>query len=379
MDFQHSEEQEELRQIARNFLADHSNPEQVRDAMQTPLGYDPLIWRKISRELGWPSVHIPEAYGGLGLGHVDLAVLLETTGESPLCSPFFSTVVLGANAILQVATDGQKAELLPGLAEGVQTATLAISEASGRWDAASIEATATPIEDGFRLDGKKCWVVDGHSADRILVAARAPGSKGEEGISLFILPGDTPGLDRRACATMDQTRKLAEIEMADVRVGRDSLLGECENAWPGLQRTLDLAAIGLAAEQVGGAQRCLDLAVAYAKEREQFGRPIGSFQAIKHKCADMLVSVETARSALYYAACIADDGSDDVSTNASLAKSWCSEAYFQCASESVQIHGGVGFTWEYDPHLHFKRARASESWLGAPDVHRERIAKAIGL
>jgi alkylation response protein AidB-like acyl-CoA dehydrogenase len=178
---------------------------------------------------------------------------------------------------------------------------------------------------------------------------------------------------------MDQTRRLAEIELSRVRVGPEALLGEFGQAWSGLRRTLDLAVIALAAEQVGGAQRCLDLSVAYAKEREQFNRPIGSFQAIKHKCADMFIAVETARSALYYAACIADDGSDDLTTNASLAKAWCSEAYFRCAAESIQIHGGVGFTWEYDPHLHFKRARASESWLGDPDYHRERVAEAIGL
>ncbi len=379
MDFEYSEEQKDLRESARSFLAEHSGPEQIRAAMQTPLGYDPSTWREISTVLGWPSVHIPEAYGGLGLAQVDLAILLEAMGETLLCAPFFSTVVLAVNAILQVATDAQKAERLPPLAAGTQTATLALSEASGRWDARAIEMTATPDGEGFRLEGKKCWVVDGHSADHLLVAARAQGSIGEEGVSLFMLPGDTAGIDRRALPTMDQTRKLSEIQFSRVQVGRDALLGEVGTAWPGLRRTLDLAAIGLAAEQVGGAQRCLDLAVSYAKEREQFGRPIGSFQAIKHKCADMLVAVETARSALYYAACIADDGSDDLSTNASLVKAWCSEAYFQCAAESIQIHGGVGFTWEYDPHLHFKRARASESWLGDPAYHRERVAQAIGL
>jgi len=379
MDFRFSEEQKELRQIARSFLAERSGPDQVRSAMQSPLGYDTETWRQIAVELGWPSVHIPEAYGGLDLGQVDLAVLLEATGEALLCAPFFSTVVLAVNAILQIGTEPQKAESLPPLAEGTQTATLAFSEASGRWDALGIEMTATPNKDGFLLEGKKCWVIDGHSADRLLVATRAPDSSGAVGISVFMVSGDTPGVHRTAMPTMDQTRRLSTIEFSRVQISRDALLGEVGMAWPGLRRSLDLAAIGLAAEQVGGAQRCLDLAVSYAKEREQFGRPIGSFQAIKHKCADMLVAIETARSALYYAACIADDGSDDLSTNASLAKAWCSEAYFKCASESIQIHGGVGFTWEYDPHLHFKRARASESWLGDPNYHRERVAKAIGL
>jgi len=379
MDFRFSEEQEELRQIARSFLAERSGPEQVRANMESTLGFDPETWRQISTELGWPSIHIPEAHGGLGLGHVDLAVLLEATGEALLCAPFFSTVALAVNTILQIGTDSQKTKLLPGLAEGAHTATLAFAEASGRWDANGIEMLASPDHGGFVLEGRKRWVVDGHSTDQLFVAARSPGTLGEDGISVFLVPGDAPGVVRKALPTMDQTRRLAEIEFSNVRVGPDARLGESNRVWPDLRRTLDLAAIALAAEQVGGAQRCLDMSVAYARERKQFGRSIGSFQAIKHKCADMFIAVETARSALYYAACIADDGSDDLTTNASLAKAWCSEAYFRCAAESIQIHGGVGFTWEYDPHLHLKRARASESWLGDPNYHRERIAESIGL
>ena len=222
-------------------------------------------------------------------------------------------------------------------------------------------------------------MVDGHSADLVLVVARAPGTTGEDGLSVFAVDGDADGVSRKMLTTMDQTRRIAEIELSAVRVSAEACLGEPGAAWPGLRRTLDLAAIALAAEQVGGAQKCLDLSVAYAKEREQFGRPIGSFQAIKHKCADMMIAVESARSAVYYAACIADDRSDDLSSNASLAKAWCSEAYFKCAADSIQIHGGVGFTWEYEPHLHFKRARASENWLGNPSFHRERIAQHLEL
>ena len=379
MDFQFSEEQEELRTIARSFLEQASGPEQIRAAMESPLGYDEATWKQIATELAWPCIHIPEAYGGLGLGQVDLAVLLEACGEALLCAPFYSTVALGANAILELGSEAQKSDLLPQIAEGNLTATLAFSESSGRWDADAIEATATPDGSGFVLSGRKHWVVDGHSAQWLLVAARTPGSRGEDGLSVFRVAGDAPGLSRKGLVTMDQTRRLAEIELAGVRVDAEACLGAPGAAWPGLRRTLDLAAIALAAEQVGGAQRCLDMAVAYAKERVQFGRPIGSFQSIKHKCADMMLAVETARSALYYAACIATDGSDDVSVNASLAKAWCSEAYFQCAAENIQIHGGVGFTWEYDPHLHFKRARASESWLGDPAYHRERVAQLIGL
>jgi alkylation response protein AidB-like acyl-CoA dehydrogenase len=379
MDFRFSEEQQELSNIARGFLEEHSGPEQIRAAMETELGYDPQTWKLIATELGWPCVHIPEAYGGLGLSHVDLMVLLEASGEALLCAPFFSTVALGANALLELGSEAQKQEQLPAIAEGATTATLAFAEKSGRWDAEGIQTIATPKGDGFVLDGEKAWVVDGHSADRIVVVARAPGSVGETDLSAFLVPGDAAGLERKALPTMDQTRRMAELRLDGVAVDSSACLGAPGEAWPGLRRTLDLAAIALAAEQVGGAQRCLDMAVAYAKEREQFGRPIGSFQAIKHRCADMMVAVETARSAVYYASCIAADGGDDLSTNASLAKAWCSEAYFQVAAENIQIHGGVGFTWEYDPHLHFKRARASESWLGDPATHRERVARALGL
>lgn len=379
MDFRFSDEQEELGSIARNFLEEASGPEQIRAAMETELGFDPAVWEQIGTELGWACVHIPEEYGGLGLSYVDLVVLLEASGEHILCSPFFATVALAANTILCVGTAEQKAARLPAIAEGTQTATLAFAEADGQWDADGIATTATPDGDGWVLEGKKAWVIDGHSADMLLVVARQPGTSGEEGLCVFAVDGNTDGVSREALTTMDQTRRLAEIKFSGVRVGPDSCIGECGKAWPGLRRTLDLAAIALAAEQVGGAQKCLDMSVAYAKEREQFGRVIGSFQSIKHKAADMMIAVESARSALYYAACIVDDASDDLSSNASLAKAWCSEAYFKCAGDAIQIHGGVGFTWEYDQHLHFKRARASEAWLGTPSYHRERIALHLGL
>ncbi|HKK52097.1 MAG TPA: acyl-CoA dehydrogenase family protein, partial [Myxococcota bacterium] len=333
MDFRFSEEQEELRSIARSFLEEHSGPEAIRTAMATELGYLPETWKLVAKDLGWPCVHIPEAYGGLGLTHVDLMVLLEASGEALLCAPFFSTVALGVNALLELGTESQKEARLPALADGSATATLAFAERSGRWDARGIETTATREGDDFLLNGEKSWVVDGHSADLLIVVARTPGTTGEEGLSAFLVSSDVAGLERKALPTMDQTRRLAEVRLDGVRVPASDCLGEPEAAWPGLRRTLDLAAISLAAEQVGGAQRCLDMAVAYAKEREQFGRPIGSFQAIKHKCADVMVAVESARSAVTYATCIAVDGSDDLSVNASLAKAWCSEAYFQAAAE----------------------------------------------
>ncbi|MEM7412755.1 MAG: acyl-CoA dehydrogenase family protein [Myxococcota bacterium] len=378
MRFAFTEEQEELRASARAFLADHSGSEQIRAAMESDLGYDADVWKRIGTELGWPAVIVPEEAGGIGLGAVELVALLEAMGETLLCSPYFATVGLAAQAVIAAGTAEQQARYLGPLAEGEVRATLATTEAGQAFDEVTLVARADG--DDFVLDGTKRYVVDGHHADWIVVSGRSPGSAGDDGIGLFVVPGDAGGLTRTPLATMDMTRRQAELRFDGVRVAGDARLGGAAPGAPALRRALDRAAIALAAEQVGGAQRCLDLSVAYAKEREQFGRPIGSFQSIKHKCADMMVLVETARSAVYYAGCVIDDGDDaTVARAASLAKAYCSEAYYRCAAESIQIHGGVGFTWEYDPHLYFKRARASEAMLGTPDWHRERVAGFLGL
>jgi alkylation response protein AidB-like acyl-CoA dehydrogenase len=379
MDFAFTEEQEELRATARDFLAAHSSSEQVRTAMQSELGYDPQVWKQIGTELGWPSVIIPEEFGGLGLGYVELIALLELMGSALLCAPFFSSVCLGANVLLVAGSEEQKKEYLPGIAEGQTRATLAFTEANGRWDASGIEASARREGRDYVLSGKKSFVLDGHCADLLVVAARREGTAGEAGISLFALPAAVRGVERRALPTMDQTRRLAEIVLRDVRVPGSALMGQEGEGWGALRKTLALAAIALSAEQVGGAQRCLDMSVEYAKQRVQFGRPIGSFQAIKHQCADMLVQVESARSASYYAGCVAAEDGAELPLVASLAKAYCSDAYFDCAANSIQIHGGVGFTWEYDVHLYFKRAKSSESFLGDSAYHREQVARGIGL
>ncbi len=379
MHFAFTDEQEALRDAARDFLAEHSGSEAVRAAMESELGYDPGVWKRIATELGWCGVIVPEAYGGIGLGAVELTALMEVMGESLLCAPFFSSVCLGATALLVAGDEAQKRAHLPAIAEGARLATLAFGEARARWDAEAIGVALRRDAGESRLTGRAPQVIDGHCAELLVVAAREEGSAGEEGVSLFLVPADATGVARRPLVAMDQTRRRAEIAFDDVRVPDSARLGEEGGGWPALRKSLDLAAIALAAEQVGGAQRCLDLSVAYAKERVQFGRPIGSFQAIKHKCADMMVKVEAARSAAYYAACVAAEDRADLGVVASLAQAYCSEAYFHCAAESIQIHGGVGFTWEYDPHLHFKRARASEADLGTPASHRERVARAIGL
>jgi len=379
MRFAFTEEQEALRDAARGFFADHSSPAQVRAAMATDTGYDPTVWQRIGAELGWTAILIPEAYGGLGLGYVELVGLMEEMGAALLCAPFFSTVCLATNVLLLGASEAQRQAYLPGIAAGTTTATVAITEANGRWDASGIELSARQRSDEFLLNGDKTYVIDGHTADLLLVAARTDGAQAPVGITLFAVPGSTPGLERRLLPTMDQTRKQAALTFHNVRVPATALLGAPGAGWPVLSGALDLAAIALSAEQLGGAQRCLDMSVAYAKQRVQFGRPIGSFQAIKHKCADMLLRVESARSASYYAGWAASVRESELPALASLAKAYCSDAYFHCAAEAVQIHGGVGFSWEYDVHLYFKRARSSEILLGDATHHRELVARRIGL
>ncbi len=377
MNFAFSEEQEELRRSVRRFLEDKSPVAEVRRLMETTEGYDPKVWNQMGNELGLQSLHIPEAYGGQGYSFVELVVVLEEMGRALLCAPYFGSVGLAANAILNAATEEQKQSLLPGIASGETIATLAFTEPNGRWDAAGITMEATPDgSGGYCLEGTKMFVLDGHTAGPIVVAARQPGSGGTDGISFFAVDGGAEGLTRTPLPTMDQTRKQARLEFSAVPA---QLLGEEGEGWAALSKTLDQAAVCLSAEMVGGAQRCLDMAVEYAKVRIQFGRPIGSFQAIKHKCADMLLEVESGKSAAYYAGWAAADDNEELPVVASLAKAYCSEAYFHAAAENIQIHGGIGFTWEHDAHLYFKRAKSSELLLGDATYHRELLAQRIGI
>ena len=371
MNFAFSEEQEELRNVVRQFLENKSDEATVRELMETEQGYDDAIWAQMAEQMGLQGLIIPEEYGGSGYGYVELIVVLEEMGRSLLCAPYFSTVVLAANTLLSSGDDAVKKELLPGIASGETVATLAFTEENGRWDESGIETTATPEGDGHVLDGTKMFVLDGHTADLILVAART-----ESGTSLFHVAGDAKGLTRTALSTMDQTRKQARLEFSSTPA---ALIGAEGDGWDVLERVLDLAAVGLAAEQVGGAQVCLDMSVEYAKVRVQFGRPIGSFQAIKHKCADMLLEVESGKSAAYYAGWCAAELNDELPSVASLAKAYCSEAYFHTAAENIQIHGGIGFTWEHPAHLYFKRAKSSELLFGDPTYHRELLAQRIGI
>lgn len=387
MDFAFTDEQLMIRDSAETFLKEVSSSEAVRQAMSTESGFDQQLWQGICSEMYWPGLHIPEEYGGLGLGYVELVAMLEQMGRFLLCSPFYSSVCLGVNALLVAGTEQQKQTYLPQLCDA-RTATLgytgsAAGNYGGQWGADAVSLHVERTAEGFQLQGELRYVVDGASADILIVAARQPGTAGEAGISLFVLDANSEGITRTVLPTMDQTRKQASIHFDKVKLPLDALMGEEGNAWPKLQQIIDLANIALSAEQVGGSQQLLDMTVEYTQERQQFNRPIASFQAIKHKAAEMMSRVEVARSGVYYAACVAEEffsGSElatELSEASSIAKAYASDTYFANAGEAMQMHGGVGFTWEYDVHLYFKRAKASEHFLGNGEWHRERLAQLL--
>jgi alkylation response protein AidB-like acyl-CoA dehydrogenase len=374
-----TEEQEELRTTLRRFLTDKAPSAAVRRAMDSAEGHDPRLWRQMADQLGLHAVALPEEYGGSGGGPVELGIVLEETGRVLLASPYFATVALAGQALTASGDEAAKARWLPAIADGSLTATLALAEERGSWRLEDIE---TSVTDGT-LSGTKMFVVDGHTADLILVVARAG-----TGLGLFAVDGDAPGVTRTRLQTLDPTRRLARVGLDGAPARR---VGPGGDASAYLRAVLDLVAVALAAEQVGGAQACLDAAVAYAKVRVQFGRPIGSFQAVKHKCADLLVAVEGARSAAYHATAVAADASSelplstaqlvpaDLPVSAALAAACCAQAFTRAAKENIQIHGGIGYTWEHDAHLYLKRAKSSEQLFGGPATHRTRLADLVGI
>jgi alkylation response protein AidB-like acyl-CoA dehydrogenase len=377
VNFAFSDEQEELRGTIRKFLEAKVPSSEVRRIMDTDEGSDELLWKQMSEELALPGMHVPEEYGGQGFTFVELGIVLQEMGRALAPSPYFATVCLAANAILNAGTEEQKRELLPAIAAGQRPATLAVAEPSGRWDAEGIAAEAVPDGDRFRLTGTKTYVIDGHTASLLVVAARAPGTTGQDGVGLFLVDGDADGVTRTKLDTIDQTRKQARVELANVSA---TPLGDPgTTAWPALRTTLRQISVCLSTEATGGAERCLDLAVDYAKNRVQFGRPIGAFQAVKHICANMLIDVESARTAAYYALWAAAEDGDELAIAAPMAKAFCTEAFFRCATSNHQVHGGIGFTWEHDSHLYFRRAKSSELLFGDPTYHRELLATAVGI
>ena len=377
-----SAEQLELGRTVRRFLAERSSEADVRRTMATAAGYDLAVWTAMAGQLGLHGLAIPEEYGGQGFGWVELGLVLEEMGRALLCGPFFSTVVLAATALLESGDEAARKRYLPGIADGSLIATLALPGTGPELDvraepadAAGGPADGGPAGGGWRLSGRAPLVTDAHVAHLLLVPARTV-----DGLGLFAVEA---GPDQSATGvrvtprpTLDQTRKLADVELDAVPA---TAVGRPGDGVALLARVLDLAAVGLAAEQTGGAQAALDMAVEYMKVRVQFGQPIGAFQALKHMAADVLVEVETARSAAYYALFAAARGSDALPVAAPLAAAYCSDAFVTAAHQNIQFHGGMGFTWEVPAHLYFKRARSSQLLLGEPAAHRARVADRLGI
>lgn len=374
MNFTFSEEQLQLQDAARRFCTDHASSAAVRAWLKHPRGFDDAVWRDMLA-MGWGGIAVPEQYGGLGLGRVEMAIVQQELGRTLLPSPYLPCIALAATAILEAADAQQCAALLPGIVAGDTIAALACTGRRGAPGAAGIDATLARSGAGFVLDGTASFVVFGHVADLFIVAARDAANAAA--ISLVALPRSSAGLAVEKLASLDLTRPYARLTFESVHVPAAAVLGAPGAAAAALARTAALGAIAIAAEQVGGAERCLAMSVDYAKQRVQFGRPIGSFQALKHKMADMMVLVEAAKSAVYYAACAADEDPAQLFEAAAVAKSYCSDAFSQCAGDAIQLHGGIGITWEHDAHLYFKRARATANLLGDPMHQRECLAAGL--
>ncbi|MGD0242526.1 MAG: acyl-CoA dehydrogenase family protein [Streptosporangiaceae bacterium] len=375
------EELDELREAVREFLLAKSPESAVRAAMKGAGegggGHDPAVWSQMARQLRLPGLSLPSDYGGDGFGLTELEVVLEEMGAALLCSPFFATVVLAAQALLASADQGACARYLPGIAAGQTIATLAAAEGHASWDPAMVAARAQRVKGdgeaggGWALTGKKNFVLDGTIADLVLVVARSTA-----GPSLFAVDREAPGLRAEPMTTLDPTRPMATLtfdQVPAVLVGAEGQGGRL------MSQVLDLACVALAAEQAGGARRCLQMSAGYARTRFQFGRAIGSFQAVKHKCADMLVRVELAEATAREAARMADEAAPEFGVAAATAHICCSQAYLFAATENIQVHGGIGFTWEHPAHLYFRRAKTSELLFGGPAVYHERLLDRLGI
>jgi alkylation response protein AidB-like acyl-CoA dehydrogenase len=369
MTFSPTMEQEMLRESVRGFLDAKLPIGRVREIMETETGFDEGFWHEAAQQ-GFQAMAIPEEYGGAGFSLFELGIVMEELGRALTPAPFLSSIVLGATAVLTAGSEQQRTELLSSIAAGERRVALAVGEAG------SPEIRLAVVAEGgdVVLTGTKSYVVDGHTADTLLVAGR-----GDDGVSLYIVPADSPGVSATRLETLDMTRKQATVEFDGVRIPQTARLGAAGSGAATLETVMNVAVTMLAFEQVGGAARCLEMSVEYAKERVQFGRAIGSFQAIKHKCADMLVELENARSAAYYAGWAADHDPGDFPVAAALAKASCSDAYFHAAAETIQIHGGIGFTWEHDAHLYFKRAKTDALLFGDAVQWRSTLADRVGL
>lgn len=378
MNFSLSEDQILIRDSAESFLATASHSAQVRAAMQTAQGFDPALWQRLSGDLGWCATTIPEQHGGLGLGPVELTLLLEQTGRRLVCAPFFASAALATTALLAGASPAAQAHWLPQLADGRLQATLG-ANAHGVGLTGKLGLRAQAQGGGWVLHGSLEQVPDGASATLRLVLAELVDGAAAARIGLFAVDGSHPALQVQGLETWDATRRVARWQFDGVHLPSTARLDREGLTTTDLLHLEARAALLLAAEQLGGAQHCLDLSVAYLAERTQFGQKLANFQALKHRCAEMMVAVESTRSLVYGAAALAASEADPTAQTleAGAAKALASDSFFFCAQEAIQLHGGVGFTWEYDPQLYFKRAQASSQWLGHADLWRERIACAL--
>jgi alkylation response protein AidB-like acyl-CoA dehydrogenase len=371
-----NDDQVEIARQASRFIENECPMEYVREMFEDPRGFADDSWRKMV-EMGWTAMLLPEAYGGLDMDLMDLCVILEEMGRSVTPGPLFSTVLLAAETVKAAGDETQKERYLTGIAEGKLRGSLALSEPDGGADLDYVRMEARSEGDRFFLSGTKLFVPDAHTSDFLIVAART----GEvddsgDGISLFLLDSGAEGISISLLPTMDSTRKLCAVELKDVSVRQEDMLGKQGRGWDYLQTSLRRAQVGLCAESVGGAERCMRIATEYAKERIQFDQPIGAFQAVKHRCAQMFLEVESARSLLYWAAWTQDNGdSKEAALSASAAKVYCAENFKNVACAAIQVLAGTGFTWEHDLHFFLKRAKANEVMMGDPVYHREEIAR----
>jgi len=377
MDFDLDKEQVMLKTSARDFLKKECPMDLVREMMEDDRGYSPKLWRQMT-DLGWQGLVIPEAYEGIGSSFLDLVVLLEEMGRALVPGPFVSTVVCGGRTIQAAGNEAQKQRFLPAIADGEMIVTLALLESSGSFVPSGISVSSTPSGDDYIINGSKLFVPDAHVADFLICVARTGKGTGEDGISLFLVDMKSRGIQVDVLTTMTG-EKLCEVTFDNVAVPADGLLGPRDGGWPVVQNMLDEALIAECAWMIGGARWVLETSVDYAKEREQFGVPIGTFQAIQHKLANVVVEVEGATSIVYYAAWTVDEGDPGKTLATSIAKAWCSDVYTHAGFEGVQVHGGMGFTWEHDMHLYLKRAKSSEVTFGDGDYHRERIAQLLDV
>ncbi|WP_103379697.1 acyl-CoA dehydrogenase family protein [Pseudonocardia dioxanivorans] len=362
---------DELRRVVRQFLERRSTESDVRRLMEDEAGYDPAVWTTMADQLGLQAMAIPEELGGAGFGYQELCVVFEEMGRALLPSPFFATVGLAATALLECGDQEAMKRHLPAIASGELVATLAVGEERGGWDESAVDMRAQPSGSGWTLSGVKRFVPDAHVSGLLLVVARTA-----EGLSLFAVDPHSAGCTVEVELTLDLTRKLSRVRLDATPA---VLVGRAGQAWDGVRRALRFAAVALACEQVGGARRVLDMTLDHVTVRHQFGRPVGSFQAVKHKLADMLVDIESARSAAYDAARAVAERDADVELAASVAKAVCSDTYTRAAATAIQLHGGIGFTWEHAAQLYYKRAKSSEFLLGTPGHHRDLVGRALGI